>query len=287
MNSWLASQSLVYWSAFSIGFVAIGLWETFRPLRRLELPNGRRWAMHIVLATLGQSMILLMPVTAAVIAHGVGNAPWAVMGRELPLWAQCAITLPLLDFFRWFQHFCMHRIGFLWRIHQVHHSDPDYDLTTTLRFHPLEAVLLHGSYLFVVAVLAPPVVLVIGFEALQLIQNFFGHANADLPPKVEQKLRPFLITPRFHRIHHSQEYGEQNSNFGIAFPFWDRLFGTYVDCPAGGHEGMRIGLRGFASSRALNLVGLLLMPFKRQSADGQASDVGAGTVSRAAPPSSR
>jgi sterol desaturase/sphingolipid hydroxylase (fatty acid hydroxylase superfamily) len=246
----------------------VGIWETFRPLRPLELPNGRRWALHIVLAATGQAVTFLMPISAAVVALRVQDAPWALLGRTLPFWAQCVIALLLLDCLRWYQHFLMHRIGFLWRIHRVHHSDPDYDLTTTLRFHPLEVVVLQGTYLGVVALLAPPAILVLLLEAVQLIQNFIGHANTALPDGVERGMRRFLVTPSFHRVHHSQEYAEQNSNFGIAFPFWDFLFGTYRAEPALGHKSMRIGLKDFDLPCALDLPGLLLMPLRRLKESG-------------------
>ena len=272
MFEWLTNQGVLRWSVFAGAFLAIGLWETYRPFRPLLLHNGKRWFGHIALTTLGHALTFVLPFSAALVAEEARKRGIGVLGfAAIPVWVQYAAGVVLLDFVRWAQHLAFHRIQWLWRLHRVHHSDPDYDLTTTLRFHPFEAIAIQATYLAAVFVMAPPPMVAFGVEVVLLAQNFFGHANVCLPAHVERVLRRVVVTPDMHRIHHSVRIGEQNSNYGTLFPWWDRLFGTYRDEPADGAERMTFGLDGFAPERAINLWTLLKLPFEKMDT-GQPSE---------------
>jgi sterol desaturase/sphingolipid hydroxylase (fatty acid hydroxylase superfamily) len=159
-------------------------------------------------------------------------------------------------------HCLFHFTPLLWRIHQVHHSDPDFDLTTGVRTHPAELLLGEGINLAFIALLAPPPVAVIVLGIFTAMQNLFSHANLRLPTWFDAGLRRILVTPDVHRIHHSESIVEQNTNFGFVFTWWDKLFGTYLADPAQGHEKMGIGLQGFRDSRSMSILHLLSMPFR-------------------------
>ncbi len=155
------------------------------------------------------------------------------------------------------------RCPLLWRVHQVHHSDPDLDASTGARFHPIEMIATQGAYLAAIALCAPPVGAVVLMELLFVFQSFLSHANASLPRPLESLLRPLWITPDVHRIHHSDQALEQRRNFGDLFPWWDRLFRTYLASPASGIANLRPGLEGFQNDRSLGLGFMLKLPFLR------------------------
>ena len=168
-----------------------------------------------------------------------------------------------MDFVIWLQHVMVHAVPALWRLHRVHHADLDYDVTTGTRFHPIEIVLSMLIKFATIAVLGPSVVAVVIFEVLLNASSMFNHGNIKLPPKVDRVLRWFLVTPDMHRVHHSVEDDETNSNFGFSLPWWDRLSGTYRDQPRAGHTGMTIGIRDHTDPREVaRLDGMLLLPFK-------------------------
>jgi uncharacterized membrane protein YdjX (TVP38/TMEM64 family) len=154
-----------------------------------------------------------------------------------------------MDFVIWLQHVMVHAVPALWRLHRVHHADLDYDLTTGARFHPIEIILSMLIKFATIVVLGPPVVAVVIFEVLLNATAMFNHGNIRLPAGLDRALRWFVVTPDMHRVHHSVEDDETNSNFGFNLPWWDRLFGTYRDQPRAGHEGMTIGIRGHDNPR--------------------------------------
>jgi sterol desaturase/sphingolipid hydroxylase (fatty acid hydroxylase superfamily) len=240
-------------------------WEVLAPRRGRKLPKALRWGNNIGLAALNTVLLrLLFPAAAVGMAALATQREWGLLNAlDLPGWLQVPIAVVALDFAVWLQHVVVHAVPALWRLHRVHHADPDYDLTTGARFHPLEIVLSMLVKLATVAVLGAPVVAVIVFEILLNAMAMFNHANVRLPARVDRVLRRIVVTPDMHRVHHSVEDDETNSNFGFNLPWWDRLFGTYRDQPRGGHEGMTIGIRGYHRPQDVSwLPGLLALPFR-------------------------
>lgn len=167
----------------------------------------------------------------------------------------------------WLQHVMLRAIPGLWRLHRVHHADPDYDITTGVRFHPIEILLSMLIKVAAIVLLGPPAVAVILFELLLNATAMFNHGNVRLPGIADRIMRCFVVTPDMHRVHHSVD-DETNSSFGFNLPWWDRLFGTYRDQPRDGHVGMVIGIHGCNGPRDVTwLPGLLALPFRGRVRD--------------------
>lgn len=264
-SAWLQHEGNLKWALLLGAFVTFAFWETVRPRKILSAPTGRRWTYHAILAFLFNSpLIWLLRANAILVALAVTNTSFGVLNRPfLPYWLRCVLSVLLLDLFRYAQHRLYHSMPVFWRIHRVHHSDLDFDWSTGLLFHPAELLLTQGSYLALIALLAPPPLAVLGLELFIVVQNLFVHANIAMPDWLDARLRTVLITPDMHRIHHSEEVVEQNTNFGDVFPWWDRLFGTYVERPAAGHQKMKVGLQELPGPPGLNVLEMLALPFRR------------------------
>ncbi len=202
------------------------------------------------------------------LAATVAGSRFGLLNRSwLPFPISCVLAILAIDLVKYAVHRGYHAVPFLWRWHQVHHSDPDFDLSTGTRAHPMEIVLSQAANLAAIAVLAPPVVAVLIAELTSLVCSFFGHANASLPARIEKPVRRILVTPDMHRIHHSEEMTEQFKNLGDIFPWWDHLFGTYLADPAAGQPGIRVGLKGCQTARSLGVTFMLLQPFRNPAAE--------------------
>jgi sterol desaturase/sphingolipid hydroxylase (fatty acid hydroxylase superfamily) len=265
--AWLKMEGAAYWALFVATFLAVAVWESFQHKRPLSSPAERRWSRHaILLAISGVVQTAVLRVTPAVVAWGARDNPFGVLNRPwIPFLVGWVVCILVLDLVRYGMHRAFHSISYLWRVHEVHHSDPDFDVSTAGRFHPLEVVSTQALYLAVIWLLAPPPLAVFAAELLALVLNLFAHANASLPGWAEKLLRVILITPDLHRIHHSEEIGEQSRNFGQTFPWWDRLFGTYLAEPAAGEEGLVTGIKGLQNGRSLGLGFMLAEPFRSRS----------------------
>lgn len=261
---WVQHEGAAAWSAALSAFVAFALWESYVPRRALAAPAGRRWLNHAALSLLtNRSAVWLFRAGGVMVAYSVAGSRYGLLNRPiLPIWLRYALAVLLLDLVRYGHHYLYHRTPLLWRIHQVHHSDPDYDWSTGLRFHPLEACVSQGLDLLAIALLAPPPLAIVGIDVAEGALNIFQHANIRLPARIGDALRYVLITPDTHRIHHSDDIAEQNTNFGAIFPWWDRAFGTYRREPAAGHERMGLGLRELPQPDGSSLLGMLAMPFR-------------------------
>ncbi|MBZ5633545.1 MAG: sterol desaturase family protein [Acidobacteriia bacterium] len=260
---WERIESYSYWILFVATFLGVAVWESFRPKQELSGAPGRRWGRHglvlIVCTVISVGLYLASPVVVAIAfagnRYGLLNKPW------IPFVVRCILAVLLLDFVKYAVHRTFHSVSFLWRVHQVHHSDPDFDVSTATRVHPIEVVLSQGAYFAVIAIFAPPVIGVLVAELVSAFQSFFGHANASLPGWAEKPLRRLFVTPDMHRIHHSEAAGEQCTNYGDCFPWWDRLFRTYLAEPAAGQDRMVVGLKGFQNDASLGLAFMLTQPF--------------------------
>lgn len=273
----LAHESAVRLAAFLLVLAAMAAWEVAAPCRRREIPRLIRWTNNLALVVLDTLILrLAFPVLAVGLALTAGERGWGLLNAvAAPAWLAVPAAIVLLDLAIYLQHVLFHAVPALWRLHRMHHADLEFDVTTGLRFHPVEIVLSMAIKLAVVAALGAPAVAVLLFEVLLNATAMFNHANVRLPARLDRVLRLIVVTPDMHRVHHSVIPAETNSNFGFNLPWWDRLLGTYRAAPAAGHTGMTIGLRAFRDRRELWLDRMLLQPL-RGDAGGSALDRPAG-----------
>jgi sterol desaturase/sphingolipid hydroxylase (fatty acid hydroxylase superfamily) len=258
-------EAAIRLGAFLGVFAAMALWELLAPRRPLAVSKALRWVNNLALVALNTVLLrLLFPAAAVGFADFAAGQGWGLINHYgVPFWPAVVLSVVALDFVIWLQHVMVHAIPALWRLHRVHHADLDYDVTTGSRFHPLEIVLSMLIKLAAIMVLGPPVAAVVVFEVLLNATAMFNHGNVGLPAALDRWLRWVVVTPDMHRVHHSTEDDETNSNFGFNLPWWDRLFGTYREAPRGGHLAMTLGIRGFREPRQVNrLPGLLALPFR-------------------------
>lgn len=242
----------------------MALWEWLAPRRRLTVGKPLRWSSNLGLVFIDTlALRLLLPLTATGMAWLAQGRGWGILNNLLlPPGLKIAIAVAALDLIIYLQHAMFHAIPAFWRLHMVHHTDLDFDVTTGVRFHPVEILLSMGIKLAAIVVLGPSALAVILFEVLLNGTSMFNHGNVRLSLWIDRVLRLFVVTPEMHRVHHSVLMRENNSNFGFNLPWWDRLLGTYRAQPAAGHEGMTIGLGYFRDPRRLTLPRLLLLPFR-------------------------
>jgi sterol desaturase/sphingolipid hydroxylase (fatty acid hydroxylase superfamily) len=263
----LAHEPLIRLGAFGAVFVAMALWELAAPRRRQGVSRSLRWPNNIGLVVIDTILVRILFPTAAVGLALVGEARgFGLLNLvALPYWAMVIIAVVLLDLTIYLQHVLFHAVPALWRMHRVHHADLDIDVTTGVRFHPFEIAVSMLIKLGAVAALGAPAVSVLAFEVLLNATSMFNHGNVRMPPRFDAVLRWLLVTPDMHRVHHSIDPNETNSNFGFNLPWWDRLFGTYRPQPAAGHEAMTIGIEQFRDPRELVIDRLLLQPFRKDA----------------------
>jgi len=260
------SEGMVRLGSFVAIFGLMGLWELLAPARDRSFPRLRRWPNNLALAALNAATVRVLFPAAGVGLAVLAEAQGAGLLRlpDLPYWLAVLAGMVVLDLAIYLQHLLFHAVPALWRLHRVHHADPDFDVTTALRFHPVEILLSMFIKAAVIFAFGPPVLAVLIFEVVLNGASVFNHANVRLPPRIERVLRWFIISPDMHRVHHSKDMRETNSNYGFNLSIWDRLFGTYRAQPALGHEGMRIGVSGLEDPKSsVRLLGLLAQPFQR------------------------
>ena len=275
VEPWLLThEATLRGTAFVVLLAGLGLAETFAPRRRPSVPRGFRWLHNLGLIAVDtlvlrlRSPLLLVEFSLLAQERGLG----LLNQLDLPGWARIVVALPLLDLAIYWQHRVFHAVPLFWRLHMVHHADPDIDVTTGVRFHPVEMVLSLLIKMAVVAALGAPPAAVVIFEVLLNATSMFSHANLNLPPAVDRIVRWLTVTPDMHRIHHSVRPYETNSNFGFNHPWWDRLFGSYRDQPEEGHEGMTIGLSQFLERKRQSLPWMLALPLTGATGNYPAGD---------------
>lgn len=265
-NTVLQYESWIRLSGFGVVFLAVALAERWAPRRRAGTATAPRWMANLGLVVVDSLTLRLLSVASAVgTALAVEAQGWGVFNHLLwpPAWLEGLSAVVILDVAIYLQHVLFHAVPLLWRFHRVHHSDRDFDVTTGVRFHPVEVLLSMIYKMGVVAVLGLPAVAVLVFEVILNATSLFNHGNVFLPVGADRVLRWFLVTPDMHRVHHSPRRVETDSNFGFNLPWWDRLFGTYRAQPAAGHAAMAIGLDDVRQPDRWPLFGLLVMPFRR------------------------
>ena len=248
-------------------FAGMAAWEVFAPRRPLTRSRVIRWANNLGLTLLNTLLLrLAFPVAAAGVALHAAERGWG-LGNVLPVpgWLAGILSLIALDFFIYCQHFLFHKVPLFWRLHRMHHTDLDLDVTSGFRFHPLEILLSMAIKMGIIVAIGAPAWSVILFEVLLNATSLFNHANIALNPGADRLLRLLIVTPDMHRVHHSVIIRETDSNFGFNFPWWDRLFGTYRAQPAAGHLAMTLGLANYRDKKWLTLPWMLAVPFSRHS----------------------
>ena len=268
MNDWLEQEPLLRLIPFAGVFLLMTIGEIMAPRRALNVDKRVRWANNLGLVALNSLLLrLVFPGAAVGVALFVEMRGWGLFHLEaLAEWAPLAkliIGVLLLDFAIWVQHVLFHAVPVLWRLHRMHHADQDFDVTTGLRFHPLEILLSMVIKAGVILMLGVPAAAVLIFEILLNATSMFSHGNVRLPAQLDRWLRWLVVTPDMHRVHHSWYPDETNSNFGFNLPWWDRLLGTYRAQPKDGHLTMTIGLHQFRERRDQHLDRLLLQPLTR------------------------
>lgn len=258
-------KELIIRLGFFFGILAVmASWEILAPRRPWSTPKSMRWLANLGLVFLDAlSVRLIFPLAATGVALFAAGRGWGLLNNAgLPGWLSVVIGVAALDFAIYLQHAMFHAIPAFWRLHMVHHTDMDFDVTTGVRFHPFEILLSMGIKMAVIVLLGISALAVLLFEILLNATAMFNHGNVRLPLGIDRVLRLLVVTPEMHRVHHSIVRRETNSNFGFNLPWWDRLLGTYRAQPAAGHEGMTIGLENFREAGDLTLPRLLLLPFR-------------------------
>ena len=262
-------EPVIRFGVFALVFGSLVVLELAHPrLEREEMSGAlksRRWVTNLSMVVISSvALRFVFPLAA------VGTALWAQSegiglfnNWGVPALLAGVVTFVVLDFAVWLEHVASHRIPLLWRIHRMHHADTGFDVTTALRFHPLEIVLSMVWKALIIVALGAPVLAVLVFEIVLNGMAMFNHSNLRLPLGLDAWLRHFVVTPDMHRVHHSSIRRETDSNYGFNLSVWDRIFGVYVAQPKLGHEGMEIGLESWRDGReAAGLGWTLMLPFR-------------------------
>ena len=264
----LAAEPLIRLGVFVAVLGVLMAGELMAPRRRLAIRRRQRWPGNVGIVMIDTLLLRIVFPTAAVgLALVVETNGWGLLNLvAVPQWLAILVAVIILDLIIYAQHALFHASPMLWRLHRVHHADLDFDVSTGIRFHPLEILLSMVIKLGAVVVLGAPALGVMIFEVLLNATSMFNHSNIRLPATLDDRLRRILVTPDMHRVHHSIVARETNSNFGFNLPWWDRLFGTYRAQPEAGHEGMTIGLELFRDPSELRLDRMLMQPLRREHA---------------------
>jgi sterol desaturase/sphingolipid hydroxylase (fatty acid hydroxylase superfamily) len=263
------SESAIRLTAFLVIFGSMAFLELWSPqLERAEFQGAfksKRWLTNLSMVLLSSLVLrIVFPAAAVGIAVWAGQTGFGLFNVvSVPFWLAALVCFVLLDFAVWLEHVLSHKWQWLWRIHRVHHSDTGFDVTTALRFHPLEIIISMVWKGAVVALLGAPVLAVLIFEVVLNGSAMVNHANIKLPLGLDRFVRLAIVTPDMHRTHHSQNVSETNSNYGFNFSFWDRLFRTYRPNPPAGMEKLKIGLAEYDPATAAKFGWAIKLPFSR------------------------
>jgi len=264
----MQNEMIIRFGIFLGLFALFAILEVLMPRRERSQPRSARWVTNWSITVLNTVTLRLMAVVVPLLAVGAAldasTQGWGVFNNlSWAAWIEVIIAILILDLAIWAQHLITHKIPILWRLHRVHHADVDMDVTTAIRFHPVEIALSMALKIGLVYLLGPAAVAVILFEVLLNGTALFNHANIRLPLGFDAALRRVLVTPDMHRVHHSIHRNEHDSNYGFALSIWDRLFGTYIAQPAAGHDQMQVGLE-WQDDRPSHLGWSLRLPFLRK-----------------------
>jgi sterol desaturase/sphingolipid hydroxylase (fatty acid hydroxylase superfamily) len=263
----MSNEPFVRFIAFGAVLTAMAGWELVAPRRKQEVGRKTRWPGNLGIVVLDTLLVrLLFPLGAVAVALTAETRGWGLFNAfAVPGWVAIPAAVILLDLAIYLQHVLFHAVPALWRLHRMHHADLAFDVTTGVRFHPIEILLSMVIKLGVVAAIGASPLAVLIFEVLLNATSMFNHGNVTLPQRIDRILRWLVVTPEMHRVHHSIKARETNSNFGFNLPWWDRLFGTYRDQPEAGHLGMTIGIAQFRDPAEQRLDRMLTQPFREDA----------------------
>ena len=249
-------------------FALFAIVEAKAPRRPRTQPRKTRWTTNLAIIVIDsltlRLMSVLMPLLAVGAAIDAAAQGWGLFNMiALPIWVEVVAAMVILDLAIWAQHLVFHKVPVLWRLHRVHHADRDFDVTTALRFHPVEIAASMIIKIGMVYLLGAPALGVVLFEVILNGSAMFNHANMRLPLGLDRWLRLVLVTPDMHRVHHSVHRDETDSNYGFCLSVWDRMFKTYTDQPRDGHDDMVIGLQ-WQNDEPSKLGWSLMLPFRRK-----------------------
>lgn len=265
-------ESQIRLSVFIGLFVLLALAELVVPRRSLRMSKVLRWFSNISMTTFNTILVALLPLAAVAYAYTVEDAGGGLLNHlALPAVVKVLITVIVFDCLIYWQHVIFHKVPILWRLHRVHHSDVDLDVTSGARFHAIEIILSMLIKLAAVRIIGAPALGILIFEVVLNGSAMFNHSNIRLPLKLDRLVRLFLVTPDMHRVHHSVHRDETDSNYGFNLPWWDYLFGTYTPQPRDGHDEMEIGLHEFREPREQYVDKLLVQPFIKPQSNGEES----------------
>jgi sterol desaturase/sphingolipid hydroxylase (fatty acid hydroxylase superfamily) len=261
----MENETVIRFGVFIGLFILLALIEALAPRRvRSQTRKARwttNWGITVINTVTLNALAFGLPLLAVGAAIDAGNNDWGLFNvLGWPLWVEILLAVLILDFAIWLQHLITHKVPFLWRLHRVHHADVDIDVTTAIRFHPVEIALSMLLKIGLVYLLGPAALAVILFEIILNGTAMFNHANIKLPLWLDAIVRRVLVTPDMHRVHHSVDRAEHDSNYGFALSIWDRMFGTYIPQPSDGHDAMKIGLE-WQDDRPSKLGWSLALPF--------------------------
>ena len=259
----LENEALIRLASFCAILLGLLVLETIYPRRTQTQSRMLRWTNNFAVSLLNTILLrLLFPAAAVGLAlHQEGSGFGLFEWLNLPLIISVVASVIILDFLIYAQHVILHQVPILWRVHRMHHSDLEIDVTTGARFHPIEIILSMLVKLFAVWILGAPAIAVIIFEVLLNALAMFNHSNLNLPLNIDEQLRKVIVTPDMHRVHHSTDTNEMNSNYGFCLSCWDRWLNTYTEQPAAGHLEMQIGLNEFREQSDIRLDRMLQQPF--------------------------
>jgi sterol desaturase/sphingolipid hydroxylase (fatty acid hydroxylase superfamily) len=263
MSDWILSHApLLRFAVVASVFAALLLVQAKMPKRGQHSTLGRR-LRNLTMPVISAAIVyLVLPLTAVSFAAVVADMNFGLFNHlSWPIAVEFAITIIALDLAIYWQHRFLHLVPWLWRMHRLHHTDTNFELTLALRFHPFEIVLSLLYKFLVIAALGAAPLAVLLYEILLAVFALFSHADIDIPEHWDRHLRRIVITPDWHRVHHSVHRRETDSNFGNLLSLWDRIFASAIEQPRDGHRDMRIGLDAFRDEQSQGLPAMLAQPF--------------------------
>jgi len=261
----VTTDSATRLGVFVVLLIILLLLEIYSPRRKPRLSKAKRWVNNFGISALSSVVnALVLPLVGVAAAIWANERSWGLFNQiEIHPLISIPFYIVAFDFTIYLQHRAFHRFKILWRLHRVHHTDLDYDVSTGVRFHPFSIFISATIKLCLILLLGPLAIAVLISEIVLNATSMFNHSNIKLPSKLDKFLRYFIVTPDMHRLHHSVEADEHSQNFGFNFTWWDKLLKTYKEKPAKGQDAIEFGISGYRENRSVGILSLLTQPFTK------------------------